>query len=239
MNKKLCILLIIALLPSLLHAQEREEECVSFVPDSAALSTPLMPDLPPAAFSLCNTFTPFGTGYWNLHEGLNAQIGAGVTVGWGKYNPFRGGSFFTDISLIYARPVTDRLTLAIGGTVSRFKFYGDPVVTGSVMALANYRFNEHLSGTIYGAYHDNLSGNTAFHSLYSLDSFHTFNTLNSPYLPFLGRCAEIGAEMTYKFNNGVTVGVGYTQYIDVSSDVRPWLPPSRKNSTHPVFTPVY
>lgn len=126
MNKKLCILLIIALLPSLLHAQEREEECVSFVPDSAALSTPLMPDLPPAAFSL-----------------------------------------------------------------------------------------------------------------YSLDSFHTFNTLNSPYLPFLGQCAEIGAEMTYKFNNGVTVGVGYTQYIDVSSDVRPWLPPSRKNSTHPVFTPVY
>ena len=45
----------------------------------------------------------YGMGGWDLHQGLNAQVGAGVRVGWGKHNPWRGASFFTDIAAMAPR----------------------------------------------------------------------------------------------------------------------------------------
>lgn len=177
----------------------------------------------PNLFSLWSPSYPFGwgAGMWDLHEGLNGEIGAGVTVGWGKNNPFKGASFFTDVSLMYVKPISDKWTVAIGGTVSRFRFFNENQVMGSVTAMANYQFNEHLSATIFGAYHDNFSGTN------------TFNCFS----PFLERCAEVGANFSYKFNNDVTVGIGFSEYIPVNTNnVRPWLPAPRHTGR---FIPTY
>jgi len=225
---RLFITIISLLLIPSLHAQETGNEIVSKSAepiDSVTMSAPLVPDMLPATFSLWNHYSPFGMSTpWDLHEGLNAQIGMGVTVGWGKNNPFRGGSFFTDVSLVYAKTLDEHWTLGVGGTASRFRFFNETVVRGSVEAFANYKFNEHLSGTIYGAYHDNLNSN---HS-----------TLNA-FSPFLTRCAEVGADLTYKFNNGVEVGLGYSQLIDLGDTPRPWLPRNHNKTSQPTFTPVH
>ena len=114
-------------------------------------------------------------------------------MGWGKHNPFRGGSFFTDVSLLYAKPLTDRWTVAVGGTLSRFRFFDNYIVTASVQALANYQFNEHLSGTVYGMYHHPLNSGKGFR----------------PSPLFYQQCATVGAELNYRFNNNVTLGIGF------------------------------
>lgn len=168
------------------------------------ISLPMPRTFRPTLFSHWSSAFPMWgpTNYWDVHEGLNGEIGAGVMVGFGKNNPFKGASFFSDVSLLYAKSLGERWTIAVGGTLSRFSMWDETMLTGSATALANYRFNEHLSATLSASYHDSLN--------------------DKPYLPFMNRCAEIGADFNYKFNNGVTLGIGYRQFIP--TDSRPWMP---------------
>ena len=171
----------------------------------AATSDSILSPLPLSFWEKPTLFTawsPFGpVGSWNIHEGLNAQIGAGVTIGWGKNNPFRGGSFFTDVSLLYAKPLSDRWTMAVGTTFSRFRFFDDTMLLGSVYGMANYQFNERLSGTIYGSYTSPFGSSSSF----------------SKYSALSERCAEVGAELNYRFNNDIMLGIGFS-VVEVLTD---------------------
>lgn len=171
----------------------------------------------PTLFSHWNSAFPMwgATNYWDVHEGLNGQIGAGVMFGFGKNNPFKGASFFNDVSLLYAKSLGERWTLAVGGTMSRFRMWDETMLTGSATVLANYKFNEHLNATLSASYHDTLN--------------------DKPYLPLMDKCAEIGADINYKFNNGVTVGIGYHQFIQTDSR-RPWAPQNTMKPIQP-YTP--
>lgn len=169
------------------------EQCDSIRP--TLLSVERQPWYRPTLFSMWQPWRPFGGGgLWNLHEGFNAQIEAGVMVGFGKNNPFHGASFFTDISLMYALPVNDRWSLAIGGDVSRFRIWNSDVVNTRIEALANYKINDRLDATLYG--------------------IHTLAPLTSDshlYAPFLDRCSSIGAGLTWKANESISLGISFEQ----------------------------
>ena len=51
---------------------------------------------------------------WELHKGLNVSLGASVFAQFGKH-AYHGAGFSQNISAMYALPVTNRLSLAIGG----------------------------------------------------------------------------------------------------------------------------
>lgn len=59
----------------------------------------------------------WGVNNWTLHKGLNVNLGASVFAAFGKGAP-KGAGFAQDLSMMYALPLTKRLTLAIGGWVS-------------------------------------------------------------------------------------------------------------------------
>lgn len=97
-------------------------------------------------------WNPAGMGYGipisgPLHYGLNAELGAGVRVGWGRNNPWRGASFFTDIGALYAQPISKdgRWTAAVGGYYSNYRLWGEPVNRIGLMGMVDYRINEKLN----------------------------------------------------------------------------------------------
>lgn len=56
-----------------------------------------------------------GWNNWELHEGLNVNIGASVFGAFGKNAP-KGAGFGQSVSAMYAIPINSRLSLAVGGT---------------------------------------------------------------------------------------------------------------------------
>lgn len=91
--------------------------------------------------------SPFYGSLWEIHKGFNASVDMGVSVGFGKNNPWRGAHFFTSLAALYAHPVNDRLTLAAGAEYTRFTGWGGGRGSLGVFALANYRINERLDVT--------------------------------------------------------------------------------------------
>ena len=73
-----------------------------------------LPTLSATTASPINRY-PFGwsSGFnsWALHRGLNVQVGASVFAEFGK-GAHRGAGFQENIALMYAMPVTDKLSVA-------------------------------------------------------------------------------------------------------------------------------
>jgi len=155
--------------------------------------------------------SPFAWGMpWNLHEGFNAQLDLGVMVGFGRNNPFRGGSFFYNISLAYAKPLSPRWTVALGGTLSRFRFFNENTFAENAFLLANYQFNEHWDTTIYTSYNHMPEGMSMF-------------TWGAPF----EQSIRIGGELTYKLKK-TSFSIGISHDIPVGND-RPWIPRQHTN----------
>ncbi len=165
---------------------------------------------------LFTTWMPTGPFAWGmpleLHEGLNAQIGAGVMVGFGKNNPFKGASFYTDITLSYAKQLDKHWSVALGGTLSRFKMWNEYQYSGDLFALVNYKFDEHWSASVYGSYNHMPEGFSCF-GAYSPMNMGGFNE----------NFARFGGEVTYKFNENFAVSVGVSTDIPTDQS-RPWQP---------------
>lgn len=148
----------------------------------------------------------YGLGGWDLHEGLNAQVGAGVRVGWGRNNPWRGASFFTDIAAMYCMPLSrdGRWSAAVGGYFSNYRLWGQQVNSVGLTGLVNYRFNERLD----------LSGFV----------MHDFGVIGghaagSPLLPFLEQPrttvgAQLGINMGEKAR--LEIGLSFTRQNGLS-----------------------
>ena len=168
----------------------------------------------PYLFSMGMPLTPFGWGgMWDVHEGLNAEVGMGVMVGFGKNNPFKGASFFSNVSLLYAKPVSKHWSVALGGTLSQFRMWNKNEFAGNVFALGNYKFDEHWSASIYGSY-NHMPGGMAWMDFYSTPDMMNFNE----------NFARFGAEVTYKFNEKCAISVGVSGDVPVGNNNRPWMP---------------
>lgn len=146
-------------------------------------------------------YAPFGLGsLWDIHEGFNASVDMGVSVGLGRHNPWRGAHFFTDITGLYAFPVARDWTLALGASYLRYTGWGKGQGEVSLFALANYRINDRLDLTGY------LSHDTG-----QLDRF---NPCHTPYLPgFTGPSTTLGMDFGIKVGSSakVTLGVSVTR----------------------------
>lgn len=159
-------------------------------------------------FSTWMPTSPYNWGnFWDLHEGLNAQIGAGVMVGFGKHNPFKGASFFTDVSMAYAKQLDRHWSVALGGTLSHFKMWNKNEWAGNLYGIANYKFDEHWSASMYGSLNRMPKG----FGMYNYDMF-------------TDQCARIGGEVTYKFNENFSVSVGVSTDIPTGNEGHSWKP---------------
>ena len=59
-----------------------------------------------------------GFGSWNLHEGLNVSLGLSVFSTFGSGGTWSGAGFGQNVAMLYAKPLTDRLSIAAGGYLS-------------------------------------------------------------------------------------------------------------------------
>ncbi len=169
----------------------------------------------PTLFSVWRPWMPFGTGgLWNLHKGLNAEIGAGVMVGFGKDNPFHGASFFSNASMMYVQPLNDRWTVAVGGGLSKFRMWNDDVFSARVEAMVNYKINERLDATVFGIHNFSPSGEE-----------------RRSYMPFVDRCSAVGAALNWKYSEWGSIGISFTQEFD--HDPYPMMPEHHVNNGKP------
>lgn len=90
---------------------------------------------------------PFGG--WGLHQGLNGQMSAGVNVGFGRHNPWKGASFFSSLAGLYVLPPSrnGRWTGAVGGYYTNYKLMGQQVNSAGLIGAVDYRINENMSAT--------------------------------------------------------------------------------------------
>ena len=90
-----------------------------------------------------------GWNTWNLHEGFNASLSASVFAQFGK-GAHHGAGFAQSLSAMYALPLSQKLSLAVGGYVNQFVWSRDVIREAGLTAVMGYRFNEHWEAYLYG-----------------------------------------------------------------------------------------
>lgn len=145
-------------------------------------------------------YGPLGT--WDIHEGFNANVDLGVRIGWGKYNPWKGGSFFTHLNALYAQPLSKdrKWNMALGGYYSNFKIWGDRKNAVGLMGIIDYQINEKMNAGIFLVHDFGLIGNKNF---------------PGPHLPWLENpSTTIGADWGIKVNEKIhfNVSMSYTRH---------------------------
>ena len=91
----------------------------------------------------------FGLYDWQLHKGLNVSLGASVFASFGD-SPWKGAGFAQSISAMYAVPITDKLSFAVGGYMNNVYWSHDPYRDAGINAVLGYKFDEHWEGYIFG-----------------------------------------------------------------------------------------
>lgn len=99
---------------------------------------------------LCSYPTDFlGLYDWDLHKGLNVNLGLSVFATFGKHTP-KGAGFSQNIAAMYAVPLTGRLSLAVGGYFNNISWTGHIYRDAGFNAMLGYRFNERWEAYLYG-----------------------------------------------------------------------------------------
>lgn len=86
---------------------------------------------------------------WDLHKGLNVNLGASVFASFGK-GAWRGSGFGQNIAAMYAIPVNNKLSIAVGGYLNHLYWTSDSYMDAGLNAVIGYKFDEHWEGYIYG-----------------------------------------------------------------------------------------
>lgn len=92
----------------------------------------------------------YGSGLWSLHEGFNACLNMSVTTSFGR-NRFPGVGFGTGISAMYAKMLTDRLVMAVGGFYNHLSWNNFNENHFGLNVMMGYHFNDHVSVYAYGS----------------------------------------------------------------------------------------
>jgi len=134
---------------------------------------------------------------WDLHKGLNVNVGASVFAQFGK-NARYGAGFSQNISAMYAVPLTQKLSLAVGGYLNNMYWVHDNYHDAGLSAVLGYKFNEHWEAYLYGQ-------KSLVTSRYVPLSVYDINNVGD----------RIGAAVKYKFNKSTSI------QISVESSSRP------------------
>lgn len=120
---------------------------------------------------------PYMGGFWgwDIHEGLNVNLGVSAFTSFGK-NSFSGWG--QNIATVYAKPINDKLSVAIGGYLNNYSTGRGAFRSAGITGVLNYRFNEHWEAFVYGqkAFYDN-----------SMQLFDMY----SPYSPYGWGCSSL------------------------------------------------
>lgn len=154
------------------------------------------------------SLSPYWFGRWNnwqLHRGLNVSLGASVSAQFGKHAR-SGVGFGQSISAMYAMPLSERASLAVGGYFNNLSWGRDNFREAGLSAVFGYQFDEHWEAYIYAQ--KSLTNNhqaplPLYSSMYSLGGLHN------------GWGDRIGAAVRYNFNPSFS--------IEVSLE-KQWLP---------------
>ena len=87
---------------------------------------------------------------WDVHEGLNMSLGMSVFSTFGSGNTYKGAGFGQNVALMYAKPLTDKLSIAVGGYVGNVTWAHNSYMDAGLSAVLGYRFDEHWSAYLYG-----------------------------------------------------------------------------------------
>jgi len=145
---------------------------------------------------------PYGwsdLGLWRLHSGLNLNVGASVWGAWGGGLSCLG--FSQNISLLYALPLSKRLSMALGGYLSNTFMTRGSYRDAGLSAMLNYRLNEHWEAYVYAQ--------------------KSLVTSRAP-LPVygMGRVGDrIGAALKYNFNPAFSVQLN----VEYGEAPAPWV----------------
>ena len=142
---------------------------------------------------------------WQLHSGLNISMGASVSAQFGKHSR-SGVGFGQSLSAMYAMPLSDRASLAVGGYFNNLSWGRDNFRDAGVSAVFGYQFDEHWEAYIYAQ--KSLTNNMPtplplYSGMYSMGGLHN------------GWGDRIGAAVRYNFNPSFS--------IEVSLE-KQWLP---------------
>lgn len=136
----------------------------------------------------------YGFGGWELHSGLNVNLGVSAFTSFGKH-AFSGWS--QNISLMYAMPVNDKLSVALGGYINNISSGIGGYREGALSAVLDYRFNEHWEAFLYAQKsilnNNNLTFSRGMYPMYMMGS------------PFWDGGDRIGGGVRYHFKNDTFV----------------------------------
>ena len=142
-----------------------------------------------------------GLGQWDLHSGLNVSLSASVFTSFGK-SRYGGSGFSQNISAMYAVPVTDRLSLAVGGYFTNTIFGHNSFRDAGLSAVLGYRFNDHWEAFVYGQ-------KSLIDKKMPLPFYYYMNNVGD----------RIGAAVRYSPNHSFSVTVSFEGRSDPS-----WIP---------------
>jgi len=158
--------------------------------------------------------SPFYGPFGMIHNGLNASLTAGVSVGFGKHNPWKGAMFFTGASALYAVPLSDRWTVGIGADYMHYSGLGMNLNTLGLFGMANYRINERLDFTGFLSHDFGVLGDGRQQMMNRM-----------PYMPgFTNPCTTIGGELGIKVGESTKISVG----VSFTKEENPYGMPSRE-----------
>ena len=91
----------------------------------------------------------YGMSDWQLHKGLNLNLGASVFASFGD-SPWKGVGFTQSMAAMYAVPLTGKLSLAVGGYIDNIYWSRDAYHDAGLNAVLGYKFDEHWDGYLFG-----------------------------------------------------------------------------------------
>jgi len=138
-------------------------------------------------YGLYPMYAGMGWSGWELHKGLNMNVGASVFAQFGKHAR-HGAGFSQNISAMYAVPLTGKLSFAVGGYFNNTYWGHDAYRDAGLSAVLGYRFDEHWEAYVYGQ-KSLVCSNYIPYPLYDMNA--------------LGD--RVGAAVKYNFNNNFSV----------------------------------
>lgn len=204
------LLLLLAVVPMSLVAQTEK--------DTLSLSVPMQGEtMRPLPITLIAP-TYWGVAPLTLHQGLNAEVGLGVRVGFGKRNPWKGASFFTTLTALYAMPLSKdgRWTAAVGGYYDNYRLWNSRVNQLGLMGLVDYRLNERLNLSAFLMHDFGLEDGMFSARSSSAPSLLCMNPCY-PYMALGMPVTTIGANLGIKLSETAAISIG----ISVSRQQNP------------------
>ncbi len=93
-------------------------------------------------YGMSPVYGGIGWDNWELHKGLNMNLGASVFAQFGKHAR-HGAGFSQNIAAMYAMPLSKNLSFAAGGYLNNTYWGHDTYRDAGLSAVLGYRFNDH------------------------------------------------------------------------------------------------